>query len=829
MPARDDELKLKLALDYLAERTRGSKSGASEFLEKASSTDPALRKLVDAEFARLLDETAKLPPERARDSVTLAIVGATRAMPSGTETAPLSPSDADPGATRAMPPPVAKPAELIERRYREVKLLGEGGHGKVLLVEDTLQDNQLLALKLVKSQHLGTPELLTRFRNEILLLRTLSHRGIPQIFNDGLTVDGDYYYTMDYVEGENLADVIRADAPLDPARVVRLTRQILDVLDYAHGKGAIHRDLKPNNIMVIAPGTPEERIKVLDFGIAKILSREGLLEHAQTMHTEMALGTPHYMAPEQVRNQEVDARTDVYALGIIIYQMCSGRLPFGGTTLLEILTARLDKPPEPLTAKEAPQWIADLVMKLLERDRENRPDTAGVRLALDELTRSQKHLSRQILIVGASVLVVAIVVMVSIWSGAFGKKDDQLSQNDPKKTGTHTESPPNGPNDHPSPSDKSNVTPEKKDSGLELSNDGNHAPKTIDGKDQKDPATSNDGKSDSTKSSTPEDHQTAPQPTPVRVPLHLAVSGVKDGQKIASDQKALVLHIVADRKPDTVQVNAVNVAPNTADGLQFDYTYALDKSSSRSKDITISVQGSASNEGGLSPSTDVQVFHLALSGSLVPSGCSITEGKSEVDDSGWPLWVTQTSTGIQLRLIKASTSDATYIGRCEVSWGEFEKGGSKATKPNFITDSNWKAHPVVNVSFEDAQAFCKANGLRIPTAKDYELAWFGTGSAHKYPWGDDWRAGAAHVKADAASSLSSTAACGSTASDKSSLEILDLVGNVREWYMKDDQTRNSFGGGWESEPDTSTFDSHSRLPPKVKEDLGFRVVLDAKQ
>jgi formylglycine-generating enzyme required for sulfatase activity/tRNA A-37 threonylcarbamoyl transferase component Bud32 len=339
--------------------------------------------------------------------------------PSRTE-GPAHADDASGAPTEELGAPPAD-APLIDRRYRTLRVLGEGGHGKVLLVEDTLQKGQKLALKLLKTQHLASGDLLARFRNEIVVLRALSHPGIPQIYNDGLTESGEFYFTMAYVEGETLATLIRRDAPLAPDRIVRLTRQILEVLDYAHKQGAVHRDLKPGNIFVIDAGKPTERVKVLDFGIAKLLSHEGVLEHAVTMNTEVAIGTPHYMAPEQVRNQEVDQRTDMYALGIIIYQMCSGRLPFQGTTALELLAARLENPPTPLGAGDAPQWLRDLVMQMLQREREKRPDTKAVREVLERLARDQKRTTRNVKWLAGAVAVLAVAVF-GLWRAFRGSE-----------------------------------------------------------------------------------------------------------------------------------------------------------------------------------------------------------------------------------------------------------------------------------------------------------------------------------------------------------------------------------------------------------------------
>lgn len=422
MESPSSSRKLQVALLFASERRAQADLSPRTFAERTSERAPELRSLFDDAMMGLLAHIADLPAEEveqaardylAQEAGTLALDdeeedGTARASNSAAEEA----TEALPAAPRPVPNEREK---LIDRRYRILRVLGEGGFGKVLLVEDTLQKGQKLALKLLKTPKGAPEEILARFRNEIVVLRALTHPGIPQIFNDGLTETGEFYFTMAYVEGDTLTAVIRRDAPLAPERIVRITKQILDVLDYAHKKGAVHRDLKPANVFVIDAGTPKEQIKVLDFGIAKLLSNEGLLEHAMTMNTEGGIGTPPYMAPEQMRNQAVDARTDIYALGIMIYQMCSGRMPFQGTTALELLAAKLERPPTPLEAGQAPQWLSALVMKMLERERDKRPDTAMIRVALERLEAQQKKLSSRVGVIAAALVVIGSAFAAYAW------------------------------------------------------------------------------------------------------------------------------------------------------------------------------------------------------------------------------------------------------------------------------------------------------------------------------------------------------------------------------------------------------------------------------
>ncbi|MCC7011313.1 MAG: protein kinase [Planctomycetes bacterium] len=431
MGSTESHRKLEIALQFAAERDTDPTLTPHAYLERRLSREPALSALLDGMLRELLAEIGHWPVGERRRRGEAFLASARFAETLSTETAETranAPSVGEDPTAPLHPKVPAQPAgggaagEWIDRRYRVVRLLGEGGFGKVLLVEDKLQRNQKLALKLLKTPRDAPEELLTRFRNEIVVLRALSHPGIPQIFNDGVTESGDFYFTMAFVEGDTLTSIIRRDAPLAPERIVRITKQILDVLDYAHKKGAIHRDLKPANVFVIDAGTPNERVKVLDFGIAKLLSNEGLLENAMTMNTEGAIGTPSYMAPEQMRNQAVDARTDMYALGIMIYQMCSGRMPFQGTTAMELLAAKLENPPTPLKDTQAPQWLSELVMKMLARERDKRPDTTAVLAALERLEAGQKKLSMRVAAVAAAVIVLALGFGTFVWSRRDGER-----------------------------------------------------------------------------------------------------------------------------------------------------------------------------------------------------------------------------------------------------------------------------------------------------------------------------------------------------------------------------------------------------------------------
>jgi len=317
----------------------------------------------------------------------------------------------------------------IDGRYVVERRLGEGGFGVVYLVRDDVHKGNLRALKTLRAALVADQELVQRFRNEIVTLKAVAHRNVPKFHGDGRTDEGDLYYVMDYVDGARLDEILKAEGPMAPDRIVRLVRQVLEVLDYAHEKGVYHRDLKPANLILVKAGTPDEEVRVLDFGIAKIDSDDEEFSEIESLHTMQggAIGTPHYMAPEQVDGRGgIDGKTDLYALGVIIYQMCSGRVPFTGKTSMEIAAARLTQAPPPLE-QSTPEWLRSLVMRLLERQKERRPGTRELRLELDHLARGQRDIKRLMGWIAAGILVVALGVAFLVWRDAQVERQRRLA------------------------------------------------------------------------------------------------------------------------------------------------------------------------------------------------------------------------------------------------------------------------------------------------------------------------------------------------------------------------------------------------------------------
>jgi serine/threonine protein kinase len=263
----------------------------------------------------------------------------------------------------------------IEGRYRIIELIGEGGMGKVYLAEH-VEIGKRVALKVLHPSYSRMPDLVERFRREARAASKIGHPNIVDVTDSGATADGSVYFVMEYLEGVELGSVIEREGAIDVARALRITGQICRALSAAHREGIIHRDLKPENIFLITRGGEADVVKVLDFGIAKTTEAEAARERRLTS-PGMAMGTPEYMAPEQAAGRPADARTDIYSLGAIMYEMTTGLPPYSGDNFMEILTkkATID-PPVPISVRiDLPQQVSELVTAAMARNPDDRPQS----------------------------------------------------------------------------------------------------------------------------------------------------------------------------------------------------------------------------------------------------------------------------------------------------------------------------------------------------------------------------------------------------------------------------------------------------------------------
>jgi TolB-like protein/predicted Ser/Thr protein kinase len=266
---------------------------------------------------------------------------------------------------------------LVAGRYRILQLLGTGGMGSVYRALDTQLD-ELVALKTLRRERLQSAGALERFRREMKLARKVTHRGVARAFDIG-EHEGEPFLTMELVEGRSLGAALQEGA-LALGEAARIGEAIAEALSVAHAAGVVHRDLKPDNVLLATDG----RVVLTDFGIARALDGAD----AAATGAGGIVGTPAYMAPEQVEASELDGRTDLYALGVVLFEMATGTLPFEGTTPLALAAARLVRPPRDLAtlAPTLPASFVDLVRALLSRSPVGRPANAEVvRVALGSL------------------------------------------------------------------------------------------------------------------------------------------------------------------------------------------------------------------------------------------------------------------------------------------------------------------------------------------------------------------------------------------------------------------------------------------------------------
>ncbi len=248
--------------------------------------------------------------------------------------------------------------------FRLLEMLGRGGMASVFKAE---RRGELSALKRPLASFLDDPQFRERFLREAEIGRTLNHPNIVRILERG-EVEGVPYFTMELVAGQTLGVFVRQEGLVEPRAAASIVVQAAEALDFAHTKGVVHRDLKPSNIMLLADGTA----KVMDFGIARARRFEGLTA------TGAFLGTPEYVAPEMIDGSPTDARSDLYALGVILFELLAGERPFSGETPFAILKKHsLEEPPPPSRIRpEVPAELDAIVLRLLRKDPAERPDSA---------------------------------------------------------------------------------------------------------------------------------------------------------------------------------------------------------------------------------------------------------------------------------------------------------------------------------------------------------------------------------------------------------------------------------------------------------------------
>jgi eukaryotic-like serine/threonine-protein kinase len=341
-------------------------------------------------------------------------------------------------------PPSARGADpligqLVGSRYRVLGQLGEGGMGNVYrAVQESIEKK--VALKVLKAEYSSSPDMVVRFHREAVSACRIKHPNVVDVFDLGQLADGRFYIAMDLLEGRDLGQVITSSGPLVPARAVHLALQICRALNAAHQSGIVHRDLKPENIFLHRTSDGDEIVKIVDFGIAHLLAQGANRstppprlasqpdDDAAKSATEgdrkltrvgTVFGTPEYMAPEQAEGVHIDHRADIYAVGIIVYKMFTGKVPFTGTSFLEIISKHVGEEPPRMSKVNPdlaiPKELEQVVFKALAKRPEDRFENMaqfaqGIAYASRDIRRARPRGRRASLFIALGVLAVALAV-----------------------------------------------------------------------------------------------------------------------------------------------------------------------------------------------------------------------------------------------------------------------------------------------------------------------------------------------------------------------------------------------------------------------------------
>ncbi len=275
-------------------------------------------------------------------------------------------------APKQTPQPDELVGRVINDRFRIISVIARGGMGRVYRAEQ-VPLGRLVAIKTLDPRTQGgdqDPHFQQRFFLEASIASKLQHPNTVTVFDYGRTDDGIYFIAMELVEGRSLLSLVRQEAPLPPDRVIHIALQIARSLREAHRLDVIHRDLKPGNVLLARHGDEDDFVKVLDFGLVKHIESE---QEQELTKAGLFMGSPKYMSPEQIRGERLDARADIYSLGVVMYEMLTGRVPFDRENTVKVLMAHMHEAVPALMIDSCPEGLTQLVMRCLAKDPDHRP------------------------------------------------------------------------------------------------------------------------------------------------------------------------------------------------------------------------------------------------------------------------------------------------------------------------------------------------------------------------------------------------------------------------------------------------------------------------
>jgi len=621
----------------------------------------------------------------------------------------------------------------IDGRYRIDGLIGAGGMGTVYCATRLLIGDEV-AIKILHQDH-GDAHSSERFRREAQAAARLKHPNAVSIYDFGISTDGLQYLVMEFVEGISLRERLN-QGPLDFATATEVVSQVCAALDEAHRRQIIHRDIKPDNI-ILHSSAAGLRVKVLDFGIAKL--RDETAGHLT--QTGSVMGTPHYMSPEQCLGEELDPRADIYSVGIVLYEMLCGRVPFNSPVSTAVVVQHVSQAPPSLRSinPAVPEAAEAVVFHAIQKDRNDRPSSAGA-LAQE---------------------------LVAAFGGRQVHATDYapVSQAGPPVT---------------SKREVNEETVERR------SSDQSDLPKTV--------------------------------------YLASPAMGVPAGRRTNGEHAALTANVKRARPAKYIGAAAVGVS---AVALLIFVMWPRSSVNSNTGNVNINVAGPQD-------STSVSTLTNAPAKSerpptpagMVPIiGKQFLVGSNEGDPDARPAHPV---------IVKSF-----YLDIYEVTCEDYKRFLDKTSRPAPTTWTNGSyapgtaKHPVIGVTWDDAEAYAKSVGKRLPLEEEWEFAARGPNNL-LYPWGNTWRAECANAGNEGKGLVN----VGSYDCD-SPFGVQDLIGNAWEWTASDWRPypggslataasggeKVIRGGSWESGPTYATATYRSGYKG-VGQKTGFRCAMD---